>query len=203
MQLQQTLLTSIPWCTQNLTEQHHLIRIPVRYRDLGVPQTIHSYQEALFTVSLSKRLGQLLGSSFQFTTWYYLGFNGINKRFNNTLKTYLALRINQESDVWVDVLPFVMFSSEATVIVNQRHWCSQRYEIIGSFNEMKQNPPRVIPEPPARERAPLEALKKSSYVLDRKPSLPPTYLGPFKVLSKSDRTLVWTWDRPLETGFQS
>ncbi|QQP37044.1 Putative LOC100708214, partial [Caligus rogercresseyi] len=181
---------------------------------IWVPQTIHSDRGPQFTGSLWGHLGQLLGVKNLFTTSYHPESNGIIERFHRTLKTSLAARISQEGESWVKALPFVLLGLRSSTpcipgsefsplhlllgeaprlpltLVNEGERLPDK-KLFERLQDLKHSPPRVIPETSSRFLSAVDKLKKAEFVFVKnipiRPSLSPTYLGPFKVLKKFDR----------------
>eukprot|EP00096_Caligus_rogercresseyi_P014192 TRINITY_DN6705_c0_g1_i1.p1 TRINITY_DN6705_c0_g1~~TRINITY_DN6705_c0_g1_i1.p1 ORF type:complete len:388 (-),score=0.04 TRINITY_DN6705_c0_g1_i1:96-1259(-) len=179
-----------------------------------VPQTIHSDRGPQFTGSLWGHLGQLLGVKNLFTTSYHPESNGIIERFHRTLKTSLAARISQEGESWVKALPFVLLGLRSSTpcipgselsplhlllgeaprlpltLVNEGERLPDK-KLFERLRDLKHSPPRIIPETSSRFLSAVDKLKKVEFVFVKnipiRPSLSPTYLGPFKVLKKLDR----------------
>lgn len=80
----------------------------------GVPAEILSDRGRAFLSSLLKEVQQLLGFHKTNTTAYHPQTNGLVERFNRTLTSMLAKRVEKGGKDWDQKLPFVLFAYRAS-----------------------------------------------------------------------------------------
>jgi RNase H-like domain found in reverse transcriptase/Reverse transcriptase (RNA-dependent DNA polymerase)/Integrase zinc binding domain/Retroviral aspartyl protease len=75
----------------------------VRYH--GIPRTIISDRDKLFTSNYWTTLLAMIGTKRKLSTAYHPQTDGQTERTNRTMKTYLRIYSNQKQDNWVSLLP--------------------------------------------------------------------------------------------------
>jgi transposase InsO family protein len=88
-------------------------------RDYGIPKTIISDRDKLFTSNYWAILMAEIGIKRKLSTAYYPQTDGQTERTNRTMKTYLKIYSNTSQDNWVSLLAMAQMaynnkSSEAT-----------------------------------------------------------------------------------------
>jgi transposase InsO family protein len=88
-------------------------------RDYGIPKTIISDRDKLFTSNYWATLMAEIGTQRKLSTAYHPQTDGQTERTNRTMKTYLKIYSNTSQDNWVSLLPIAQMAyndkrSEAT-----------------------------------------------------------------------------------------
>jgi transposase InsO family protein len=88
-------------------------------RDHGIPKTIISDRDKLFTSNYWATLMAEIGTQRKLSTAYHPQTDGQTERTNRTMKTYLKIYSNTRQDNWVSLLPMAQMAyndkrSEAT-----------------------------------------------------------------------------------------
>ena len=76
----------------------------------GCPQEIVSDQEREFCNKLVDSLEELTGFKQKITSAYHPQSNGLDERFNQTLKAQLQKLVNNHQDDWDDLLDNILFA---------------------------------------------------------------------------------------------
>jgi transposase InsO family protein len=89
----------------------------IRYH--GIPESIISDRDKLFTSNYWTTLLAALGTKKKLSTAYHPQTDGQTERVNQTMETYLRIYCNQQQDNWVSLLPMAQIAynnklSEAT-----------------------------------------------------------------------------------------
>ena len=84
-----------------------LYKMMLRY---GCPEEIISDQGLEFCSRLIDRLEQLTGFKHNITSAYHPQSNGLDERFNQTLKAQLQKMVNEHQDNWDDLLDNILFA---------------------------------------------------------------------------------------------
>ena len=77
---------------------------------LGFPHEILSDQGSQFTSGLMKEICRLISIKQSFTTPYHPMANGLNERFNGTLKAMLKRMCQERPKDWDRYLPAALFA---------------------------------------------------------------------------------------------
>ena len=85
-----------------------LINVVMRYH--GLPDSIVTNQESLFTLKFWSSLYYFLGIKRRFSTTFYQQTNGLTERQNSTMKAYLRAFVNFEQNDWAQLLLMVEFA---------------------------------------------------------------------------------------------
>ena len=87
---------------------HQLLRKVITNH--GMPETITSDQDKLFTSKFWTTLMKLMGIDHQLTTAYHPQGNSQTEQTNQTVEQYLWHYINYQQDDWVNYLPMAQFA---------------------------------------------------------------------------------------------
>jgi transposase InsO family protein len=79
-------------------------------RDHGIPKTIISDRDKLFTSNYWATLMAEIGTQQKLLTAYYPQTDGQTERTNRTMKTYLKIYSNTKQDNWVSLLPMAQIA---------------------------------------------------------------------------------------------
>jgi len=109
----------IPWLKgYNAKQLAHIIndRIIARH---GIPKSIISDRDPLFTSNFWATLLAMIGTKRRLSTAYHPQTDGQTERTNRTMKAYLRMYTNEKQDNWVSILPMAQLAynnklSEAT-----------------------------------------------------------------------------------------
>ena len=90
------------------------------YRHHGLPKTIVSDRDVLFTSTFWGQLNTLIGIKLKMSSAYHLQTDGATERANRTITQMLRQCINPNQKDWVSKLPTIQFAinsarSESTV----------------------------------------------------------------------------------------
>ena len=91
---------------------HQLLRKVIANH--GMPETITSDRDKLFTSKFWTTLMKLMGIDHQLTTAYHPQGNGQTEQTNQTIEQYLWHYINYQQDDWVNYLPTAQFAFNNT-----------------------------------------------------------------------------------------
>ena len=169
----------------------------------GLPLHITSDRGRQFTSALWNKLGETLGSTIHHTSAYYPQSNGIIERWHRTLKAALRARLNGPK--WTEQLPWVLLGLRTSP---KEDLPTSPADIV--FRQPLRVPGDVLPTPHAPEfhspvpRHPVhhskpkvfvpKELLDSPYVFVRvdahRNPLQRPYNGPYRVISRSDKTFV-------------
>jgi transposase InsO family protein len=88
-------------------------------RHHGIPESIISDRDKLFTSNYWTTLLAAIGTKKKLSTAYHPQTDGQTERVNQTMETYLRIYCNQQQDNWVSLLPMAQIAynnklSEAT-----------------------------------------------------------------------------------------
>jgi hypothetical protein len=177
------------------------------------PQTITTDQGCQFESQLFRSLAKLCGIQLSQTTAHHPTANGLVERFYRTLKAAIVCHVVQQ---WTEALPLVLlgihtsFKEDLQASVAELVY-GEPLRIPGELltltanpvdpahliTELRQHMTRLRPVPAARHTIPAtfvhHDLQKCTHVFLRQDAmrrtLEPPYTGPFKVLSRRDKTL--------------
>ena len=169
----------------------------------GLPLHITSDRGRQFTSALWNKLGETLGSTIHHTSAYHPQSNGIVERWHRTLKAALRARLTDPR--WTEQLPWVLLglrttpkedlpASPADIVFRQP------LRVPGDVLPTSHTPesPSLVPQRPVHHAKPKSFVPKelldSPYVFVRvdahRSPLQRPYNGPYKVISRSDKTFV-------------
>ena len=128
-------------CNKTITapELGHLVldRL-VRYH--GLPNTILTDRDKLFTLAYWKTLTGAMGIRHDLSTAFHLETDGQTERVNQTLEAYLRHYVNQMQDNWVSLLPMAQLA-----INNQVSETTKETPFFANFGK---NPSLTLPTKP-------------------------------------------------------
>jgi cleavage and polyadenylation specificity factor subunit 1 len=191
----------------------------------GCPQTITTDQERQFKSQLFRSLAKLCGIQLSRTTAHHPAANGLAERFHRTLKAAIMRHADQQ---WTEALPLVLlgirtsFKEDLQASVAELIY-GEPLRIHGELltptanpvdpahliTELRQHMTRLRPVPAARHTTPAtfvhHDLQKCTHVFLRQDAtrraLEPPYRGPFKVLSRREKTLrLLVRGRPIKVS---
>ena len=79
-------------------------------RDHGIPRTITSDRDKLFTSNYWKTLMGMIGTKLKMSTAYHPQTDGQTERANQTLETHLRHYVNKRQNNWVSLLPMAQLA---------------------------------------------------------------------------------------------
>ena len=178
----------------------------------GCPQTITTDQGRQFESQLFHSLTKLCGIHLTRTTPYHPAANGLVERLHRTLKAAIMCHAD---DQWTETLPLVLLgirsahkedlnTSSAELVYGETlripgeflEQSSQKDEIQPFLQQLRRRMNALRPTPATRHANQAvfvhKDLKNSTHVFLRQDAirrpLQPPYSGPFKVLSRADKT---------------
>ena len=109
----------VPFRHSCTTEQLARVFLDRIIRHHGIPESIISDREKLFTSNYWTTLLAAIGTKKKLSTAYHPQTDGQTERRNQTMETYLRIYCNQQQDNWVSLLPMAEIAynnklSEAT-----------------------------------------------------------------------------------------
>lgn len=109
----------IPFRHSYTAEQLALVFLDRVVRHHGIPESIISDRDKLFTSNYWTTLLAAIGTKRKLSTAYHPQTDGQTERVNQTMETYLRIYCNQQQDNWVSLLPMAQIAynnklSEAT-----------------------------------------------------------------------------------------
>lgn len=192
----------------------------------GCPQTLTTDQGRQFTSNLFKALTDLCGVQLRHTTAYHPAANGMIERFHRTMKAAIMAHGERR---WTDVLPVILLGIRTAWKEDLQ--CSvaelvygEPLRIPGEFlqtsyskqltqsdfvSELRHYMSLMKPQKASRHSTkPVfvhKDLKTSQHVFIRKDALrgalEPPYTGPYRVLSRTDKTITVDLNRgPVEVS---
>nr|XP_037291940.1 uncharacterized protein LOC119188018 [Rhipicephalus microplus] len=182
----------------------------------GCPLRITTDRRRQFQSNLFSVLARLLGTRLQYTTAYHPASNGMVKRLHRQLKASLTAKLDREH--WVEKLPLVLLGLR-TAIKEDLGFCAAEMlygstiRLPGEFFGEKPSPTPTPSEHKERLQSWLEHLPPCAPSVSRnqrvfsfpdmneatqvfvrrdtvKAPLTPAYDGPFRVLSRSHKTVT-------------
>ena len=182
--------------------------------DRGVPAHISSDRGAQFTSQLWRYIAEFLGSSLHKTTAYHPQANGLVERFHRQLKECLKARLTGPN--WIDQLPWVLlgirttpkveldaspaemvYGSALTVPADLVCEPSEATTTSQHLKNLRNTVGNLVPTPTSchgttRPQVPKSLLTCEYVFVQRglKSVLRPPYEGPFKVLTRKDKTFT-------------
>ena len=87
----------------------------------GCPQEIISDQGREFCNHIVDSLEELTGFKHKITSAYHPQSNGLDERFNQTLKAQLQKLVNDHQDDWDDLIDNILFAYRSIVATTQRN----------------------------------------------------------------------------------
>jgi transposase InsO family protein len=100
----------IPFRKNYTAEQlGHVLKDRV-FRYHGIPKTIISDRDKLFTSNYWATLMAAIGTQRKLSTAYHPQTDGQTERTNRTMKTYLRIYANEKQDNWVSLLPMAQMA---------------------------------------------------------------------------------------------
>ena len=179
----------------------------------GVPSHITSDRGAQFTSALWRDMAELFGTQLHHTTAYHPQANGLVERFHRQLKASLRTRLTGPN--WADELPWVLLgirtspkedlgASSAELVFGQTivvpgdfvPVVSNDVDKTAHLRKLKERMGSLAPVPTSSHGDPAvsmpKALQDTEYVFirrdTRKSALQDPYEGPFKVLTRREKT---------------
>jgi hypothetical protein len=179
----------------------------------GCPQTVTTDQGRQFESQLFHSLAKLCGIQLSRTTAHHPAANGLVVRFHRTLKAAIMCHADQQ---WTEALPLVLLgirtafkedlqASVAELVYGETLRIPSELLIPTAdpvdpahlITELRQHMTRLRPVPAARHASPStfvhSNLEKCTHVFLRQDAtrraLEPPYSGPYKVLSRREKTL--------------
>lgn len=182
----------------------------------GCPETITTDQGRQFTSQVFRALSRLCGAELRHTTAYHPQANGMVERLHRNLKASIMAH---DAARWTDVLPNVLLGIRAAWKEDLRCSSAElvygeTLRLPGEFfrsktqntkippvdfvDELKNHIQQVKPTPATRHGSKTSFVHKdladSEYVFLRKDgvrsSLEPPYTGPYKVISRTHKTIT-------------
>ena len=178
----------------------------------GCPQTITTYQGRQFESHLFQSLAKICGTHLCRTTAYHPAANGLVERFHRTLKAAIMCRADEQ---WTKALPLVLlgtrsaFKEDLETSVAELVYgeplrvpgeliapTKQTVEPEYFLQQIRRHMSQLRPIPAARHASPAtfihRDLKDTTHVFLRQDALRralhPPYSGPYKVLTRTDKT---------------
>ena len=87
------------------SKQFAILFIQHIFRLHGMPDSIVSNRDKLFTSHFWRCLSKALGSDHRLATAYHQQVDGLTERQNQVLEQYLRVYVNYQQDNWVSLLP--------------------------------------------------------------------------------------------------
>ena len=95
----------LPFKEKYNAEQLAFLLLDRLIRDHGIPESITSDRDKLFTSNYWKTLLGMIGTKLRMSTVYHPQTDGQIERANQTLETYLRHYVNKKQNNWVQLLP--------------------------------------------------------------------------------------------------
>jgi len=100
----------IPYLESSNAEDLAYTFLRVIFANHGMPETIISDRDKLFTSKFWKSLMDQLGTKHKLSTAYHPQTDGQTERINQVLEQYLRCYVNYRQDNWVGLLPMAQFA---------------------------------------------------------------------------------------------
>jgi transposase InsO family protein len=100
----------VPFKEKYKAEQLAFILLDRLVRDHGIPESITSDRDKLFTSNYWKTLLGMIGTKLRMSTAYHPQTDGQTERANQTLETYLRHYVNKRQNNWVQLLPMAQLA---------------------------------------------------------------------------------------------
>ena len=100
----------IPWEEKGNAKDLAKVILKEIIANHGIPQSIISNKDKLFTSKFWNTWTQQLGTKVKLLTAYYSRTDGQTKQTNQTLEQYLRHYINFKQNNWIDLLPLAQFA---------------------------------------------------------------------------------------------
>ena len=100
----------LPFKEKYNAEQLAFLLLDRLVRDHGIPKSITSDRDKLFTSNYWKTLLGMIGTKLRMSTAYHPQTDGQTERANQTLETYLRHYINKKQNNWVQLLPMAQLA---------------------------------------------------------------------------------------------
>ena len=100
----------LPFKEKYNAEQLAFVLLDRLIRDHGIPESITSDRDKLFTSNYWKTLLGMIGTKLRMSTAYHPQTDGQTERANQTLETYLRHYVNKRQNNWVTLLPMAQLT---------------------------------------------------------------------------------------------
>ena len=100
----------VPFKESYKADQLAFVLLDRLIRDHGIPKSITSDRDKLFTSNYWRTLVAAIGTKLRMSTAYHPQTDGQTERANQTMEAYLRHYVNQKQDNWVSLLPMAQFA---------------------------------------------------------------------------------------------
>ena len=100
----------VPFKESYKADQLAFVLLDRLIRDHGIPKSITSDRDKLFTSNYWKTLIAAIGTKLRMSTAYHPQTDGQTERANQTMEAYLRHYVNQRQDNWVSLLPMAQLA---------------------------------------------------------------------------------------------
>ena len=100
----------VPFKESYKADQLAFVLLDRLIRDHGIPRSITSDRDKLFTSNYWRTLVASIGTKLRMSTAYHPQTDGQTERTNQTMETYLRHYVNQKQDNWVSLLPMAQLA---------------------------------------------------------------------------------------------